>query len=438
MGALIQLFKDFFLLITTGYVIFWFLYDYQKGVFWYLFLYAIISFIGFNRVIYNENVVIPLFIFIGILINSSKIFKPINTYIIFVAYMLLITYIHDLPIIDAYSGGIYLFAILLVFSDYLFKDKNQATRTVFLIWLITIGLAIHFLMYGENILSVSNIDPEERDLIINNGIVGSASNVIGLDLNYLGSAQAIGATITIMFIYYRNYFISTITIPDRVKKIFQSTLLYLFLYLLLTLEIWLVIRGVSRGALLVLLAGILTFLITLRKFKYLLYGGLILFALYFIMNHIGIIELFTERIGNDDSGTSGRVEIWLGMLEAVNSQGGIIQIIFGGGIGWPWWEFWTDHFFDSTIISSHNQWLALYVNVGLLGLTLFFIPIIKGIKNNVKNNNPINNMRIVLFTCLFFEGLSLEPLLFDRYVWFLLALVTTYTPNINKISGIRN
>ena len=351
--------------------------------------------------------------------------------------MLLITYIHNLPIIDPYSGGIYLFAILLVFSEYLFRDKNQVTRIVFLIWLITIGLAFNFLMFGENILSISNINPEERDLIINNGIVGSASNDIGLDLNYFGSSQAFGAIITIMFIYYRNYFISTITIPGQVKSIIQSTLFPLFLYLILALEVWLVLRGVSRGALLVLLAGIFAFLLTLKKFKYLLYGGLLLFVLYFIMNHIGIIELFKERIDNDASGTSGRTVIWLAMLGAVYSQGGIIQIIFGGGIGWPWWEFWTGNFFDSSAASSHNQWLALYVNVGLFGLTLFFIPIIKGIRNNLKNNNPINNIRIVLFTCIFFECLSLEPLQFDRYIWFLLALVTTYTPNVNKISAYK-
>jgi hypothetical protein len=435
-GALIQLFKDSFLLITTVYIIFWFLYDYQKGVFWYLLFYAIIALIGFNRVLYNENIVIPLFIFIGILIKSSKTLKPNNIYILFFVYMLLITYINNLSIIDASSGGIYLFAILLVFSEYLFRDNNQVTRIVFLIWLITIGLAINSLMFGENIFSTSSIDPAERALILNNGLVGSSSNDVGIDLNYFGSGQAIGALITIMFIYYRKYFLSAIAIPVQLKSIIKNTLFPYILYLLLALEVWLVLRGVSRGALLVLLAGIFTFLLTLKKFKYLLYGGLLLFVLYLIMNHLGIIDLFTERIDNDASGTSGRNLIWLGLLGSVYSQGGIIQIIFGGGIGWPWWNFWAYNFFDrGVIVSTHNQWLALYANVGLFGLTLFFIPIIKGIRNNLKNNNPINNIRIVLFTCVFFESLSLEPLQFDRYVWFLLALVTTYTPNINKISG---
>jgi hypothetical protein len=433
-GAAIQVFKDFFLSFTTLLIIFRFLYDYQKGVYWYLLLYAIIALIGFNRVTYNENILIPLFVFISVSLRSSKKYKPNRTYIFFFLYALLITYINNLSIIDASSEGIYLFAIILIFSEYLFKEENQVATIVFLIWLITIGLAINSIMFGKNIFSTSTIDPAERALILNNGIVGSSSNDAGIDLNYFGCSQAIGALITIMFIYYRKYFLSAIAVPVALKSIIRNILFTYILYILLALEVWLVLRGVSRGALLVLLAGIITFLLTLKKFKYLFYGGLLLFILYLITNHLGIIQLFAERIDDDPSGTSGRNLIWLAILGAVYHQGGIIQIIFGGGIGWPWWKFWTENFWDKGVIpSTHNQWLSLYVNVGLVGLVLFVIPIVKGLKNNIQNNNPINNIRIVLFACIFFESLSLEPLQFDRYVWFLLALVTTYTPNTDEI-----
>jgi hypothetical protein len=144
-----------------------------------------------------------------------------------------------------------------------------------------------------------------------------------------------------------------------------------------------------------------------------------------------------ERVKGDESGTSGRDLIMLGMLGSVYNQGGVLQIIFGGGNAWPWWEFWSFNPWDKgQVPSSHNQWLSIFVNFGLLGLSLFLIPLYNGIKNCIKNNNPINNMRIVLFICVFFYSMTLEPLIFAPYVWFVLALTATYTPNI-KPSQVR-
>jgi len=74
--------------------------------------------------------------------------------------------------------------------------------------------------------------------------------------------------------------------------------------------------------------------------------------------------------------------------------------------------------------------MTLFVNFGILGLVLFLTPLIVGIKNNIKNNNPINNIRIVLFACVFIESLSLEPFIFTPYVWFIIALAVTHTPNL--------
>ena len=153
------------------------------------------------------------------------------------------------------------------------------------------------------------------------------------------------------------------------------------------------------------------------------------------MNNVGIIDLYNARISRDESGTSGRDVIWLAMFGSAYSQGGILQIFFGGGNGWPWWDFWNDNLWDIGVTpSSHNQWMSFVVNFGILGLGLFFTPIIIGIRNNLMNKNPINNIRIVIFACVFIESLSLEPLIFTPYIWFLLALITTYTPSLEEIS----
>ena len=352
--------------------------------------------------------------------------------------MLFITYINGLYMMDLYSRGAYLFVVLFVLSNYLFKDANYFIKIVFLIWLITLAIAANSIIYGENIFSIGNVNLEERRMIIDNGITGSSASELGIDLNYFGSTQAIGALITLMFIQYRKYLLSICYIPFQYKRIIKNTIFQYLLYLVFVVEVWLVFRGISRGAVLVLLVGFISNLIVLRKFKYLFYGGFILIALYLIMNHLGIIDLFSERLSEDDSGTSGRTTIWIGMIGAVYFKGGLLQVIFGSGNGWPWWKFWTGNFYDNGFIpSSHNQWMSILVNFGIIGLFLFIIPIFKGIKNSIKHNNPINNIRIVLFISAFFESLSLEPLIFAHYIWFIFAFATTYTPN-SRLTKLNN
>ena len=430
MGAFLQLFKDLFLISTTGFIVFWFFKDYRKALIWYLAFYAFISFIGLSRVIYNENIVIPLMLLVVLSFKVTKLSKTNIFYVIFLIYMLFITYINGLTIFDEISRGVYLFVTILVFSNYLFKNADYATKIVFFIWLISLGYAFNSLIYSESVFSVSNINSEERNMVLDTGIQGSSASDKGVDLNYFSSGQAIGAMISLMFIIYRKQLLSIVLIPPYLKPIFSNVAFTVVLYLLFVLEVWLVFRGLSRGALLVFFAGMLTFALVMRKQKYVLYGVLILAVAYFIMNKIGIVDLFMERFTKDESGTSGRDLIFLGLFKSVYNQGGVLQIIFGGGNGWPWWKFLSADFWDKgTILSSHNQWLSMLVNVGLLGLTLFFIPLYKGIRNSIKHNNPINNIRIVLFVCVFAESLSLEPLIFSRYLWFILAIAATYTPN---------
>jgi len=347
--------------------------------------------------------------------------------------MLFITYINELTIIDTYSDGAYLLVIILIFSNYLFKKADYAIKIVFFIWLITLAFAFNSLIYGEDLFSVSNINSAERNLVLDTGIKGSYAVNKGIDLNYFSSSQAIGALISLMFIVYRKELISIVSVPVFLKRTFVHRSFPIVLFLLMGLEVWLVFRGLSRGGILVFFAGITALVFILRNNKYLLYGGLFLVGLYFIMDKVGIVDLLMERITKDESGTSGRDLIMLGMFGSIYSQGGILQIIFGGGNGWPWWEFWEFNPWDKGIMpSSHNQWLSIFVNFGIVGLGLFLMPLYQGLRNSIRNSNPINNIRIVLFICVFVYSMSLEPLIFSQYVWFLLALSATYTPNLKQ------
>jgi len=431
-GSIIQIFKDFFLLFTTIYIVYWVLKDYNKGLNIYLYFFAIIVLLGLNRVMYFEKIILPLVIWISIYKKNSQLIKINILYVALFIYTFLITYVHGLSMIDDYSEGIYLFGFcLLIFSNYLFKKENNALSIVFFVWLITIGYALSFIIFGDHLFSIANINSTDRRMILNTGIVSSTD--IGVDLNYFACGQSLGAIITLNFIYYRKYLIDLFKLPVYVENIVKNNLFTTILYLLFVLETWFVFRGLSRGGLLVLLAGVITFMIIQKKIKFLLYGCLFLLVSYLILVKVGIIALFVERMLNDQSGSSGRDLIWIGVFNAMKSHGGYLQIIFGSGNGWPWWKFWHQSFFDQGLMpSTHNQFISIWINFGIVGLTLFFIPIIIGIRNCLKNRNPINNIRIVLFVCVFVESLSLEPFVFARYIWFLLALATTYTPNIKK------
>jgi hypothetical protein len=435
-GAYLQLFKDLFLIITTGYIVFLFLADYKKALIWYLLFFAFISVLGFNRVIYFENLVIPLMLLLVLLFKPARIAKPNVVYFILFIYMVLLTYLNGLSVSESYSRGTYLFIILLIYSKHLFSNSDYAIKILILIWIIIVGIAFSFLIYGEELLSVSNIDSESRDMILDTGIKGSAAGDKGADLNYFSSGQAIGAVLSIMMFLYRKTLFQKVSFPSLIKQILNSKLFSKVLLVITSLQIWFVFRGLSRGGLFVLIAGLITLIYLQKKKIYILYGVIFLLILFFIMNQVGIIDLLMERIESDETGgTSGRNLIWIGIFGSVFQEGGILQILFGRGIDWPWWEFWSDNIFGSKeIASTHNQWLSIFVNVGLFGLILFLIPIVKAIGNSLKNPNPINNIRVVLFACFFAMTLSLEPLVFTRYTWFIVALAATYTPNFNRIN----
>jgi len=428
MGALLQLFKDLFLIITTGFIVFWFIKDYRKAILWYLVFYAFISLVGLGRVIYNENVVIPLMLLFVLISKPIQSSKPNTYYLVLFVYIVALTYINGLSVVDNYTRGTYLFLVLLIYSRNLFLNPDYALKVICLIWLITIGIALSFLVYGEGIFSVSDISVGERGMQLNTGIKGAATS----DLNYFSGGQAIGAIITLMFIIYRQFVISQLKVPVILKKFFRSPGLRTVLFLLLGIQVWFVFRSLSRGGILVFIVGLICLIYLLKQKKYLLYGGILLLILYLILSQVGIIDLLMERFEGDETGTSGRNLIFLGVIHTVYDKGGILQILFGAGIDWPWYKYWIENMWTTDAVSTHNQWLSLYVSTGLFGIFLFFTPLIKGIRNSLKNPNPVNNFRIVLFASFFTMALSLEPLVFTRYLWFIVALAATFTPNAKQ------
>lgn len=425
MGALLQLFKDLFLVATTGFIVFWFIKDYRKALLWYLVLFAFISFLGLGRVIYNENVIIPLFLLIVLMSKSNQISKPNGYYLVLFIYLIALTYINGLSVVNTYSRGTYLFLILLIYSRNLFSNPDYALKIIFLIWMITIGIALSFLIYGQDIFAVSDISSRERDMQLNTGIKGTEK----MDLNYFCSGQAVGAIITLMFIIYRKLIINQHIISVKLKRIVKSKTFQAILFLILALQVWFVFRSLSRGGILVFIVGVLSLVYLLKKKKYILYGALSLMILYIILNQVGIIDLLLERFEGDETGTSGRNLIYLGVIQAVYDHGGILQVLFGAGIDWPWYDYWIGNTWAKGTVSTHNQWLSFYVSIGLVGIFIFFLPIIKGLRNSLKNPNLVNHFRIVLFASFFVMALSLEPLVFIPYVWFIVTLAATYTPN---------
>lgn len=399
-----------------------FLIDVKKALLWYLTLYAITALLGFYRVIHYDKIILPLMLLIGTYREIAGILKSGVVYIIFLAYILFITFINGLPIIDDYSSGAYFLVVILAFSEHLYKRPDYLIKTLTLIWLITIAMSINSILFGSNPFEISEIAFNERSMELQNTFKGGEESEIKIDLNYFGSSQAIGAIITLYLIVYWRKLTRIISIPIFIYRIITKRYFNIFLYILFLFEIWLVIKGLSRGAILVLFFGLLTFIIIQRKFIYLLYLGIFGIFVYLYIDHIGIIDLYLARIENDESGLSGRNSIWLGMIQATLNQGGILQLFFGGGNGWDWWNHWSGNTWDSgTRISSHNQILSLLINFGILGISLFSFPIIKNTILNLKIKNPLNDLKIILLSTVLIMSLSLEPLVFAPYTWFILS-----------------
>lgn len=228
------------------------------------------------------------------------------------------------------------------------------------------------------------------------------------DINYGGTIVGMGAFAALVE-YFRNKNLNTY------RKILIWTTIALSAFSL--------VMNASRGA--VLSFCVATSLLVLftkigPSYKFLIIVLLALFVAFLYSQ--GYMDLLLYRIENDEiGGGSGRTEIWKIKLDSFITQANSFEWLMGMGytggrhLGW-----------GAEQRAFHNDFLAFFVDYGIIGLILFLAFIFRPLYR-MQRNKPfiIAGIAFLLITCMTLEPFTAGRLPFFVFWFYLLQLSKT-------------
>lgn len=282
--------------------------------------------------------------------------------------------------------------LVLLFSAPLMKKNDKETLMFFSssIIVVALTLSVLFLIIGSRYSQSYNTQ-------------SGLERMGWIDPNYFSSIIGMGTIVSLSWLFSKGI--------NAAKKAFLLVVSGLSFYIMVTVA--------SRGALLSLIVAFAVLLLFSKSkliYKIIFIGLAAGFVVW--MYNSSLFELLEYRIENDETGGSGRLDIWRTRISAFVEEGNIINYLFGMG-------------FDNTLmlgtsrkLGMHNDYLAFLIEYGLTGivllLSILLIPIIR-IKE--KRNLPVVLTLIVyLATCIF----TLEPLSLGIMVFYLFYLFILY------------
>ncbi len=156
-----------------------------------------------------------------------------------------------------------------------------------------------------------------------------------------------------------------------------------------------------------------------------IFAGLIILS--FLHLTLDIITLATSILGRDETLT-GRTEFWEELIAfGTNPLIGVGYESFwlGDRIAFFWQKYWWHP------NQAHNGYLELYLNIGLIGLSLLFILILYSIFNIVKNlkNNQYYNYQVLRITFIVIVLIiNYTEAYFKGTVWFIFLMMAMDYP----------
>lgn len=414
MLVLIQSLKILFLLLTTSITIYFFIRNYKTGFKYYMYFVIISALLGFTRPIFAEEIILPILIPLSVFAYYKKFNPDRISYIslFILVYGIFITLITE----DASFKGVDTFFIygflLLSFSNYIFGGKKFTIHAYSLIWLYVLAKVIWLVANGgSSVFLLSDLTHGGSRLIEFKSELDSSTGNVIIDPNYLGFITGLGFVLSFMFLFYRNQLYRYFN-----YKIIKKTWFFVIVLIIGIVELWLSLRGISRGILLAIIASILAFLLLNRQFKtFAIFSAVIVIMIFVFSN---VIDLFFMRFTEDTTG-GGRFDYWNFIWNFMIDED---KVLFGFGLNYSWWQKWE---FGVAYISTHNSWLTLLLAVGLFGMILLVVFMIKSIIINYKSNSIIGKIRIVMLAYLIVSCFSIEPLI-NNLGWILFAISTTY------------
>jgi hypothetical protein len=240
-----------------------------------------------------------------------------------------------------------------------------------------------------------------QDFVANTIGIQDADRIYWNDPNYLGSVLSIGMIISFKNLMdFKNF-----------KRLPLIIYILTFIFGLINLGMF-----ASRGAFLALTIPFLY--ITYKRtnsVKTIVFTSLIFIGLILAFSNLSIFETIIDRF-NDESLTtgSGRTVIWSKSF-GYFLHSDIITLLFGGG------GIFTHEIVgkatEGIYYSSHNNYLEILYDYGIVGLLFFIGMLVYWFKSN-----PNNIMAISLVLLLAISCMALSPLMYPTF-WFLIILV---------------
>jgi len=239
------------------------------------------------------------------------------------------------------------------------------------------------------------------------------------------------------------FFLWNIT-RTRIKKTAIIDLLYLFMTL------WLLKGSPTSksitGIFLFVFGASLLFYASFAKRnplyirRHLLKGAFLIALLYlFVQAYVEVATgdspfSFMYKISGRDSTLTGRTDLWSDVFEIANRHP-----ILGVGYGSFWIgnkanNLWEMHIWRP--VTAHNGYLDVYVQLGIVGLLLLLLVIIRSFQRIAKGfeyDFEYARLRLALFFMIVLHNITESSLLRGaNNLWFIFLLVTVIVPNISK------
>lgn len=272
-------------------------------------------------------------------------------------------------------------ALLLISTSIPFRKKSIYIF-IFMLWLSSFMTGVLFLFFKR---------PYEGIYISRQVIYLFGRE---MDPNNLAAFLLIGILISLDLIFKKKYIVFSVA--------------------LIILNFYGILLTGSRGAIVALVISTIVILFLNRKQKSINLHKIIVYlavaSILLVLMKDFVPESIYRRIFDFKSyeDGSGRVEIWTNALSIFKQY----SILFGAGWG-------ANYGYNALEIVAHNTFIAMLVDVGLIGFIIFFAPVIYASLVSTRNKNSIP---IVLLINSFVLGMFLDTIN-KRFFWLPIIIV---------------
>lgn len=274
--------------------------------------------------------------------------------------------------------------LIVMFLAPLLKQDEKGVFDAFSLSFQTVSLAlsIMFIVIGDQYTQAYSYE---------SGLERSS----WIDPNYFSCVIGMGAMVSLCELYTKS--------TKQIKRVFDFAVIGFSLYTMVSVA--------SRGGLLALVIGfVVIFMFSNTQWINKIFIIIIVAGFVWWMYTSSYFDLLIYRIAQDDNG-GGRIRIWGLKLTAFFNEGRFINYLFGIGFDR------TLTLGTSVIKGVHNDYIAFFIEYGIIGLLLFLATLSAPIRH-LKDKKLLSNvlsLTIYLAICIF----TLEPLTLGIMVFYI-------------------